>query len=604
MRKFILSCFFIVALTCVCGCGEYNRRAAANADDKEFKAMFDRVVTSAGADEASKAIRQASDSGKISFAQKRYLEAMVVYKGFMRFDSVVSMCSELVDLPEVKSDVMLSYRIYALMTNAAASAGNYGGMVQYATQTIELARKLGKIDKEQEMVGTVGYGMILLGRGEDGLQMIDDALRVLSPHKEWNCRNSYMILSKLKIAGFDQLNRPGDMLAVCDDINNRLNLMEKHPEEVKDMPEGWSHDHKAFAAAIDLYRSQTYAYMAYAYAKTGQRKKALKSLADFDKTDYSSSVDAQKGIVLALGELNLYSRMLAAYRMIDRQSGGDTLNDSYREELQQKASAASSMGNFAEARLYLRRYIALSDTLDKMRDRSQMAQTLSLYRVHEEQMKANDAAASAKNLLILVVALLVVVVLTVAFAVWTYRQNKETKKKNKILVRTIESAYSYRDKYEDALVKMRENFDETAKNDASTTDSSPKPVAETNNDSAPDRNDERLFAFIDKAMREKKMYLDADFQRQTLVDVLHIDRNRIGRVIKDWSGFPNLSAYVNSFRLEHAYLLLRRTDRRMTVDRVSRESGFTTVRTFQRLFKDKYGMTPAEFRESYLSTID
>lgn len=603
MRDFLVSFIAFVAIAGFCGCGSNSRRMAGSAGGQEFKMMFDRVVTSRSLDEATVAIRHASDSGKISFAQRRYLEAMVVYRGFVRFDSVISICSELVDLPEVKKDTTLSYRIYALMTNAAASAGNYGGMVQYATQTVKLARRLGKIDKEQEMVGTVGYGMVLLGRSDEGLHMIDEALQVLSVRKEWNCRNSYMILSKLKIAAFDQMNRPEGMLEVCEDINSRLDYMEKHPNEVKDMPEGWDADHKAFAAAIDLYRSQAYAYMAYAYAKTGQRQKALESLAAFDETDYSSSVDGQRGIVLALGELKLYSRMLAAYRMIDNQTGGDTLNDSYRDELRLKAHAAYSAGNYVVSRLYLHRYIALSDTLEKMRDRNMMAQTMALYRVHEEQMKASDADAAAKNLFVIAFALFVVLVLSVAFGIRTYRQNKETKKKNQTLVRTIESAYSYREKYERMLMKMNENSDETAENHIRTTASTPSLADDTGGESNRGNNDERLFALIDKTIRDKEMYLDTDFQRQTIVEALHIDRNRIGRVIKDYSGFPNLSAYINSFRLDHAYLLLRRNDKRMTVDKVARESGFTTVRTFQRLFKDKYGMTPAEFRESFLSTL-
>ena len=38
---------------------------------------------------------------------------------------------------------------------------------------------------------------------------------------------------------------------------------------------------------------------------------------------------------------------------------------------------------------------------------------------------------------------------------------------------------------------------------------------------------------------------------------------------------------------------------KQTIDSIAKASGFSTVRTFQRLFKDRYGMTPAEFRESY-----
>lgn len=81
--------------------------------------------------------------------------------------------------------------------------------------------------------------------------------------------------------------------------------------------------------------------------------------------------------------------------------------------------------------------------------------------------------------------------------------------------------------------------------------------------------------------------------------MFHSDRNRVGRVIKDFSGFSNLSAYINNYRLEYAYRLLRDLDNKQTIDSIAKASGFSTVRTFQRLFKERYGMTPAEFRESY-----
>lgn len=44
---------------------------------------------------------------------------------------------------------------------------------------------------------------------------------------------------------------------------------------------------------------------------------------------------------------------------------------------------------------------------------------------------------------------------------------------------------------------------------------------------------------------------------------------------------------------------LRDLDSKQTIDSIAKASGFSTVRTFQRLFKERYGMTPAEFRERY-----
>ena len=586
-----------VAMITLCCCGDKDTPAGSYTD-KNFDAMFDRVVTSPSIDSAKAAIYDAARKEEISEGQKKYLEAVVVYRGFMRFDSVLTMCQPLVEKPEVKADKLLLYRIYALMANAAEAYGSYADMIQYASRTVTLARELGKIDKEQEMIGTVGYGMVLLGRASEGLQMIDKALATLARQRDWNCCNSYIILSKIKIGSLDELNRPAGVLEVCSDVLDKLNDMSANPENITNMPAEWKTNKESFVSALSLYRAQMNAYMAYAYAKTGQRKNAIKSLADFDKSAYSSSPDACRIIVLALGELGLFDRMLATYKVIDNEIGGDTINQAYSEELQFKAKAASSVGNYAEARQYLRRTIALNDTLYKLRDQEQMARMLTVYKVHDEQVKANAASSAAKMMLVIVVALAIVTVVTLVLMILIYRQNRYVNMKNKRLVGMIESMYDYKEKYK-TLVKERENkIDETAENG---TNQQSDPLEKLNaplENKPADNNDAHLFARMDIMIREKEMYLDPDFQRQTLVDELGIDRNKIGKLIHDYSGCSNLSAYINSFRLEYACRLLLRGDDRLTIDNVARQSGFATVRTFQRLFKEAYGMTPAEFREA------
>lgn len=586
-----LAACFVAAFFCACGQKESGK---GQSSERNFDEMFDRVVTSETDSGAMRHIRQASEEGRISYGQQRYLEAMVVYRGFMHFDSVLTICRPLADLPEVKADKSLSYRIYALMTNAAASSANYADMIQYASRTVVLTKALGKIDKEQEMRGTVGYGMVLLGREREGLQMMDNALGVLEKRSEWNCMNSWLILSKLKIAALDFVKRHEDMLGVCDAVVGKLDYMQDNPNAITKKPEGWNADHKAFVAAIDLYRSQMYAYMAYANARCGRRKEALQSLALFDKTGYSKSVDAQRMIVSALCELGLYRRMLAAYSDIDRQNGADTLNDTYGEELKAKSKAASAGGDEVLARAYLWRAVSLEDTLARMRDMDQMARTLSVYKVHEEQMKASKASFTAKIMVVVAVALFLVALMAVLLMARAARQNRVTKMKNKILVRNIEAAYSYRDKYESLLKAVDGNGNGDARENVASTDED----SETCDNAVRTDDTYRLFTLIDRTIRGEQMFLNVDFQRQTLVEKLNVDRNRIGRAIRECSGYSNLSAYINSFRLEYAYRMLRQPDSKTTIDNVAKLSGFSTVRTFQRLFKEKYGMTPVEFRES------
>lgn len=597
MKKIPIFSVAVILVAMLLGCGGRTDNGKP-ASEKQFDSIFEHVVTSPDIDKTRAFVADAAKNNKISLPQQQYFNAILVYREMNHFDSVLKMCQPLVEDPKVAADKLLLYRVYALMTDAAKSYNSFADMVEYASHTVELARQLGKTDKEQEMVGTMGYGMVLLGRNDEGLRMIDGALAKLAPLDEWNCRNSYIILSKIKIGALDELKQYSDILAVCRNVLTLLDNMTTNPQSIKHLPHNWYADKQAFVEAMNLYRSQMYAYMTYAYAKLGDRKQALLCLEAFDKSGSKYITDSYHILVAALGELQMFDRMLKIYDFIDEIQCGDTITQTYSDELELKAKAAASHGDFSTARLYLRRTIALNDTLYKLRDQEQMARMLSMYKVHDEQLKANAASSTAKIMLIIVVALFCITVVTLSFMILVYRQNRKMVVKNKVLVSMIHSTYSYKEKYKELLKKselMKSKLDDcVAKDSVATIETDNSPIENTSDVS----QDASLFARMDMMIREKEMYLANDFQRQTIVDEMGIDRNKIGKLIHDFSGFSNLSAYINSFRLEYAYRLLLRGDTGLTIEDVARQSGFTTLRTFQRLFKEMYGMTPAEFREA------
>ena len=60
----------------------------------------------------------------------------------------------------------------------------------------------------------------------------------------------------------------------------------------------------------------------------------------------------------------------------------------------------------------------------------------------------------------------------------------------------------------------------------------------------------------------------------------------------------NFKDFLNTYRLEHARELLLHTD--MNITEISHNSGFQTMRTFNRVFLQQTGMTPTEFRNSHI----
>lgn len=595
-----------IASVAIFSCGNGHKTASESVKaSAAFNTLYEKICSSDDLAHADDEIRRSYGNGDIGSGQYYYLHAMVVYLQQANFDSVLNVCEVALKQPDAKDDIMLQYCIYSLMTNSTMATVNSVDMLQYACKTEELAKKLGETYKEQEMKATVGYGMVLMGHVKDGFRMIDNALAALRKSNAWNGINSYLIASKLKIAALDREHRYEDIAKVALANVTQLDNMLMHPETVNGKTSAHAKGNSPFRNEMLLYRTQMLAYITYAYAKMGDTVQAERYLGEFDKSEFSDYIDCQNMIVSALGEMKHYKRMLSTFALLDKEMDGDTLNQYYCEELDLMAREAASRGDTKSAYGYLYRANALKDTLDRLQNMNQMARNLSVYKVHDEQMKTQNAQFTAKLMFVIAGGMALFIILAVGYILRLVSQRKQITEKNKALVNSIERSMEYKDKYEKLLSEVENSAacqDKNSLSDANGTESDGDTAdTEHDGDTAEDDNpeDRKLFELIDRTIRTGQLYLNPDFQRQTLVETLHVDRNRIGRAIRDCSGFSNLSAYINNYRLEFAYRLLRDMDSIQTIDGVSKTAGFNTVRTFQRLFKERYGMTPAEFRESY-----
>lgn len=81
---------------------------------------------------------------------------------------------------------------------------------------------------------------------------------------------------------------------------------------------------------------------------------------------------------------------------------------------------------------------------------------------------------------------------------------------------------------------------------------------------------------------------------QDIANALHFSKSFISHTFcKDIS--INFCDYINSLRINDAVKLLK--NKKYTVTQVAYLTGFSTIRTFNRVFKAKYGITPTEYRK-------
>lgn len=81
---------------------------------------------------------------------------------------------------------------------------------------------------------------------------------------------------------------------------------------------------------------------------------------------------------------------------------------------------------------------------------------------------------------------------------------------------------------------------------------------------------------------------------QELTSVFHFQEDYFNRLVKSKTGMT-YSAYVQQIRLNKAEYLLQNTDK--TIEEITELVGYHNRGFFYKLFRKKYGMTPAEFRK-------
>ena len=110
---------------------------------------------------------------------------------------------------------------------------------------------------------------------------------------------------------------------------------------------------------------------------------------------------------------------------------------------------------------------------------------------------------------------------------------------------------------------------------------------------APEDEATQVEAAARMMLTENELYLDTELSLERLAKRLHAPARALSGAINQTSGM-NVSQYVNSFRLDHAAMLLRETND--SVSQIMERSGFLTRSNFYREFQRVYGCSPAQYR--------
>jgi AraC-like DNA-binding protein len=237
-------------------------------------------------------------------------------------------------------------------------------------------------------------------------------------------------------------------------------------------------------------------------------------------------------------------------------------------------------GNTAKQVQILKKMIATSDSLHNNVIDDYLTELNTSHLVLAKQKEIDK-----RNLLLAISSIIMVVLLL--FIIGTIRYFHIQEQQHRAAADTINDLLAYKERAE----RMK-------------TGQQPSPV--TDEEEAKESDDEKsldqqLYEKIERLIVNEKLYLRADLTRDDLLNTLHISKNKFTALFKEYGNTAFLR-YVNNLRMEYAAQLLKNKPE-YTIDAIAMESGINP-KNFYRVFADKYGITPSEYRRQLKTSSD
>ena len=231
------------------------------------------------------------------------------------------------------------------------------------------------------------------------------------------------------------------------------------------------------------------------------------------------------------------------------------------------AQVEARMGNYEEAAKHCQEIKSIADSLHIELSTNLMQKTWDLIQKEED--------VDTKNTILNILGILLLMGLTGGCMVVYYTHR--IRRRNRFLIQVLNSLEAYRNMANEDIKEPQE-----------------EPKKEEEQQPTSDEN-ERLFVKLDGQITRDRLFLNPNFGRDDMARLIGVDKNRIGHIMSRYSDASNASVYINVKRVEYgAKLLLKHPE--YTIAAIANECGMTNTVTFNRTFKEVYGMTPSEYR--------
>lgn len=458
------------------------------------------------------------------------------------------------------------------------SQRNYDSAMRISLRLINLLKQVDNplsASELQTLYLCLGDTKMMLERRDEAVESYNEAYQwVLRTPNNATCRPLAASIETVENIAASHINHQMEAGIWVDRMDSLLAVYEAQPKAI-------DKEVKTFRALVLLHRAQV-------CQMQGKEAEAARYYEQYKSTDYGSSLEGRINGCDYLVEAHRYAEAADNYSQLDRfikewgyEYDLETIGNNLLPKLRSNYHAGRQ-----DSALHVAMQIAeVYDSAlvqQKQRDAAELA---TIYDVQGKERQIVEQRAGKRLFTAISIAVAIIALLAGILAVYFFRQQRIIRKKNRVLVEQMNEATKLRVKNEEFLDELNGKAERRMKRE-------PAPDEIVDFDAL---TTDELSQHIRSVIIRERLYLNTQFDRQAAIDYFHLSKERIGAAFSQGSEFPTIADFINHCRLEYAKELLA-VSPEMTVDDIASASGFGTRRTFSRLFKERYSITPTEYR--------
>ncbi|MBR2237395.1 MAG: helix-turn-helix transcriptional regulator [Prevotella sp.] len=433
----------------------------------------------------------------------------------------------------------------------------YPETIRYAMEGAQRAHNAGDVRLEAAFYYDMGLVMENIQYGS-GMKYMDRCLDIL---REASCDdlNSLPVLESNLGNAARRLAQQGNNARAIELLEERLQVLDRIDREIPTAPKGF----------CDEKRALTYSVLAYCQWAEGHLAEARKTAEAFEKIKDKVSPNYQMDMMNYYAFSGDGSHIQQYYDRLERiiHERFDTISSQYIDLLSIYAIGLHRSGRYREAYETLDRHNTLNDSLTQRELRQETLKYAQQMKTQEKELQLKDKEAEARIHLIIIIALVAFLVGGVLFLWRIILAHRRLMEKNRQLFDTVQQLMREADERQEVLSRQPE---------------------ETLSPS------QQLYNRICQLMREKQPYTDSDLNRDSLAQMLATNYNAVAAAIRECGEGQTIGDFLDDWRIRHAAQLVAETNN--PVGLIAEQSGFSSRSHFNTLFREKFKMTPSEYR--------